>query len=97
MTWPDVIRSVQARIHDGRAQDGELRAKWRERMPEAGRQQFRITLHCAACHYDTEVISDVSHPHFGGWYCAHCGTDNPEITGIKVHPRSPEQEPASAR
>ena len=26
MTWPDVVRSVEARIHDGRAQDHELRA-----------------------------------------------------------------------
>jgi hypothetical protein len=32
MTWPDVVRSVMARIHDGQAQDKELRAKWREKM-----------------------------------------------------------------
>ena len=30
MTWPDVIRSVEARIHDGQARDKELRAIWRE-------------------------------------------------------------------
>lgn len=32
MSWTDVIRDVTARIHDERAQDGELRAKWREEM-----------------------------------------------------------------
>jgi hypothetical protein len=95
MTWSDVIRSVTARIHDGRAQDNELRAKWKEEhMPIAGRQRFDVEVHCASCGRDAVLITDVEYIDCATWYCMHCGADNPEIRDVRIHheKNGPEHE-----
>jgi len=82
MTWPDVVRSVTARISDCGAQDRELRAIYSEMAAKFPPSQLYLTVHCYACGYDSIVRgeSDQSDPQF----CLHCGAPDPEIIDASV-------------
>lgn len=84
MTWPDVVRSVTARISDCAAQNRELGAIYRDMAPSKYPPTLiYLTVHCKLCGYDS-VVRDESDPQ----YCLHCGAPDPEIMDAHVGPPS---------
>jgi hypothetical protein len=75
MSWRDVIESVRGRIHDERAADRELNAKWREMRQEDARY---VVVHCHACCYDSLFVGDDAQERI----CLHCGADDPEVVEV---------------
>ena len=82
MTWPDVIRSVEARIHDSAAQDRELRMLYLEgRMVGFEPNSVMYTVHCAACHWDSVTLGDEAPQ-----CCLRCGATDPEVVDVRRLP-----------